>query len=149
MIYLFARTGRRRRVAILGMVALLVAVDEVEQPHVEVTVLALTGLMLVGWMGEAFHRHPLWLVPLGGSAIALEVVNYGQAGVATVVGVVFCLIYLAGYPRRWGLPVAVGLVVAFVTLDRIQSPHEPLTDSLLNVIALTAAYAVSYAFRQL
>jgi signal transduction histidine kinase len=149
VIYLFARTGRRRRVAILGMVALLVAVDEVEQPHVEVTVLALTGLMLVGWMGEAFHRHPLWLVPLGGSAIALEVVNYGQAGVATVVGVVFCLIYLAGYPRRWGLPVAVGLVVAFVTLDRIQSPHEPLTDSLLNVIALTAAYAVSYAFRQL
>ena len=32
MIYLFARTGRRRRVAILGMVALLVAVDEGE-PH--------------------------------------------------------------------------------------------------------------------
>lgn len=149
MINIFAQPGRRRRVALLGVVALLVAIDEVEQRHVAAAVLALTALMLVGWMGEAFHRNPLWLVPLGGAAIALELVNYNQAGVATVVGVVFCLIYLAGYPRSWGLPIAAVLVAAFVILDRLQSPNEALTSSLLNVIALTAAYAVSYAFRRL
>ncbi len=149
MIYLFAGSNRRRRITILGAVALLVAIDEVEQPHVSAAVLALTAAMLVGWMGEAFHRQPLWLVLLGGSAIALEVVNYNQAGVASVVGTVFCLIYLAGYPRSWGMPVAAVLVAAFVTLDRIQSPGETLTSSLLNVIALSAAYGVSYGFRRL
>ena len=43
----------------LGGVALLIAVDEVEQPHVAIAVLTLTGLMLVGWMAEALvptHR---------------------------------------------------------------------------------------------
>jgi signal transduction histidine kinase len=133
----------------IGVVALLVAVDEVEQPHVAVAVIALTGVMLVGWMGAALSHQPLWLALLGGSAIALEVVNYDQAGVACVVGVVFALIYLARYPRRWGLPVAVALVAAFVVLDRIQSPGEDLAGSLLNTIALAAAYGISYAFDRL
>ena len=149
MIYVFAGSSRRRRITILGIVALLVAIDEVEQPHVSAAVLAVTGVLLVGWLGEAFHRQPLWLALLGGSAIALEVINYNQAGVASAVGVVFCLIYLAAYPRSWGLPVAAVLVAAFVTLDRIQSPGETLTSSLLNVIAMSAAYGVSYAFRRL
>ncbi|MGA9113797.1 MAG: histidine kinase [Candidatus Dormiibacterota bacterium] len=149
MIYLFARWNQRRRIAILGVVALLIAIDEVEQPHVEVAVLALTGVMLVGLMAQAVRSHPLWLALIAGSALALVVVNYGQAGVAAVLGVVFTLIYLAHYPREWGLPVAVVLIAAFVTLDRIHSPGEALAGTLLNIIAMSAGYGVSYGFRRL
>jgi signal transduction histidine kinase len=149
VIHLMADSSRRRRAIVVGIVALLVAVDEIDQPHVAVAVLALTGVLLVGWMGAALSHHPLWLVLLGGSAIALEAVNYDQAGVACVVGVIFTLIYLARHPRRWGLPVAVALVAAFVVLDRIQSSGEDLAGSLLNTIALSAAYGISYAFDRL
>ena len=149
MIYSFAGTSQRRRVAILGGVALLIAVDEVEQPHVAIAVLTLTGLMLVGWMAEALRPHLLWLALLGGSAIALVIVNYDQAGVAAVLGVIFTLIFLASCPRAWGLPLAVALIAAFVTLDRIDSPGEALAGTLLNTIGMSAAYGVSYAFRRL
>ena len=149
MIYPFAGTGQRRRVAVLGVVALLIAFDEVEQPHVAVAVLALTGLMLVGWLAQVLRPHPLWLALLGGCAIALVIVNYDQAGVAAVLGVIFTLIFLASYPRAWGLPMAVALIAAFVTLDRIESPGEALAGTLLNTIGMSAAYGVSYAFRRL
>ena len=149
MIYPFAGRSQRRRVAILGGVALLIAIDEVEQPHVAVAVLALTGVMLVGWMAEAIRPHPLWLALLGGSAIALVIVNYDQAGVAAVLGVIFTLIFLASYPRAWGLPLAVALIAAFVILDRIESPGEALAGTILNTVGLSAAYGVSYGFRRL
>ncbi|HAW10003.1 MAG TPA: hypothetical protein DCX12_02815, partial [Chloroflexi bacterium] len=76
----------------------------VEQPHVAVAVLVLTGLMLVGLMAQPVLSHPLWLALIAGSALALVVVNYGQAGVAAVMGVVFTLIYLAHYPARGDFP---------------------------------------------
>ncbi|HAW10004.1 MAG TPA: hypothetical protein DCX12_02820 [Chloroflexi bacterium] len=41
------------------------------------------------------------------------------------------------------------LIASFVTLDRIHSPGEALAGTLLNLIAMSAAYAVSYAFRRL
>ena len=149
MIHLVAGWDQRRRVAILAVVALLIAVDEVEQPNVEVAVLVLTGVMLVCLMAQAARPHPLWLAPMAGSSLALVAVNYGQAGVPAVLGTVLTLIYLAHYPRAWTLPAAVVLVAAFVTLDRINSPGEPLAGTLLNVIAMSAAYAVSYGFRGL
>jgi len=149
VIHLVAGWDQRRRVAILAVVALLIAVDEVEQPNVEVAVLVLTGVMLVCLMAQAARPHPLWLAPMAGSALALVAVNYGQAGVPAVLGTVLTLIYLAHYPRAWTLPAAVVLVAAFVTLDRINSPGEPLAGTLLNVIAMSAAYAVSYGFRGL
>ena len=149
VIHLVGGSSWRRRTIVISVVALLVAFDELEQPHVAVAVIALTAVMLLGWMGAALSHHPVWLSLLGGSAIALEVVNYDQAGVACVVGVVFALIYLARYPRRWGLPAAVALVAAFVVLDRIQSPQEDLAGTLLNTIALAAAYGISYAFDRL
>jgi signal transduction histidine kinase len=147
--HFLAASGRSRRIAILSVVALLVTIDEVEQPHVAAWVLVLTAVMLVGWMGQALRPHPAWLVLLAGSAIALEVTNYEQGSLACAVGVVFALIYLARYPRQWGLPAALALVVAFVTLDRIQSPDEPLAGTALNIFALAAAYGISFAFWQL
>ena len=149
MIYLFAGRSPRLRIAILGAVALLIVVDEVEQPHVEVAVLALTGVLVVGLIAQAVRAHPLWLALTAGSALSLVVVNYNQAGVAAVVGVVLTLIYLAHYPREWSLPIAVVVVAAFVTLDRLHSAEEPLAGTLLNIIAMSAAYGISYGFRRL
>ena len=122
MIWLVARSSRRRRTLIIVLVAVLIAVVEVEQTHVDARVLALTGAMLAGWIGQVVHRDPAWVVMLGGAAIAMEVVHYSQASIAVVTGVVFTLIYLAGYPRLWGLPAAAAVAAAFVTLDRVQSP---------------------------
>ena len=138
-----------RRVAIPGVVVLLVAIAEIEQPHVAAPVLALTGAMLVALVGQARRRNPVVVVLLGGLAIALEVVDYSQAGVAATMGVVFALLFLAHYPPRWGLPIAVILIAAFVTLDRIQSSGEPLAATLLNTFALSSAYGISFAFRRL
>ncbi len=149
MIWLVARSSRRRRTLIIVLVAVLIAVVEVEQTHVDARVLALTGAMLAGWIGQVVHRHPAWVVMLGGAAIAMEVVHYSQASIAVVTGVVFTLIYLAGYPRLWGLPAAAAVAAAFVTLDRVQSPGEPVALSLLSAVGLAAAYGVSYAFRRL
>jgi signal transduction histidine kinase len=136
-------------VAITGLVALLIAVVEVEQPRVPASVLALTGVMLVAWIGQVWHGHPAWLPLLSGSALALEASHYSGAGIPAVCGVVFTALYLAAYPPRWGFPAAAAMIVTFVTLDRIQSPAEPIAVSLLSTIGLSSAYGVSLAFRRL
>ena len=150
MIVAFGPAGRWRRVVILTVVAVLVALTEVGQHPISALGVALSVTMLTGWMGMVVQRrNPVWLVLMGGSALALEGLGYTPASVALVTSLVFTLIYLGMLVPAWGVVPAAAAVAAFVVMDRLQSPDEAVSISLLNAIGLSAAYGVSVGFHRL